>query len=411
MKMKAPSVLADAEVSTRLAAWYEMNHRPLPWRQTRDAYAIWVSETMLQQTRVETVIPYYHTFLSAFPTVAALAEADSDHVLKLWQGLGYYSRARNLQRAAQQVVALHGGVVPDDAGAFGRLPGVGPYTCGAVQSIAFGNPVPAVDGNVLRVVTRVLALREEIEQPSVKRAVTAQVARWLQAVDASTLTQALMELGATVCMPKSPRCGMCPIQAQCVGRSQGIAEQLPARRPKRARKQVEVLALFIAGGGRVCIEQRPADGLLADMWQLPAVEVARDGEPLTEAERTERLQAKLTDLFGSSGDGASTAGDRVAGDVAQRATRLPMSDGTLEFARIASAKHIFTHIEWQVDVYRPVGDWNLGLASNSTEVLDNGPIRMVPFADLPAYAWPRVYDKLLNELSAPLEVFASTVVK
>ncbi|MDQ0190765.1 A/G-specific adenine glycosylase [Alicyclobacillus cycloheptanicus] len=372
------AAVPDTHMAARLVDWYEQNRRELPWRQTRDPYAIWVSETMLQQTRVETVIPYYHAFLAAFPTVRALAAAAEDEVLKRWQGLGYYSRARNLHRAAKQVVERHHGVIPDDEASFGQLPGVGPYTCGAVLSIAFGKPIPAVDGNVLRVMTRYLSLSDPIEQPAVKARVASAVKAWLDAADPNRLTQGLMELGATVCVPKSPRCTACPLQPGCAGSAAGIAEELPVRLPRRARKQVDVLALWIAHHGYVAVEQRPREGLLAGMWQLPAVEVERGPKALSDADKTALLRDKLAVLQPAMA---------AAGDV--------------DFACIAQAKHVFTHIDWHVEVYRPLGD--------SWPQLDLS--RCVPVQALKDLAWPRVYDRLIAELAQPLAVFDTGVVK
>jgi len=189
-----------------LLDWYRANRRDLPWRRTRDPYAIWISETMLQQTRVETVIPYYERFLERFPDVAALADAESDDVLGAWAGLGYYSRARNLQAAARQIAERHGGRVPDDVEALRALPGIGRYTAGALASIAFDRPEPIVDGNVARVLARVKGIREDVKQPAVVKRLWEEAARLARGPAPGDLNQALMELGATVCVPGEPRC-------------------------------------------------------------------------------------------------------------------------------------------------------------------------------------------------------------
>ena len=222
-----------AEVTLRAAllAWYRAERRDLPWRRTRDPYAIWVSETMLQQTRVEAVIPYYERFLARFPTVGALATADLDDVLSAWAGLGYYSRARNLKRAAEQVVADHAGCLPAAPDALRELPGIGRYTAGAIASIAFDRPAPIVDGNVARVLARLHGLREPIEQSAVRARLWAEAERLADGPAPGDLNQALMELGARICVPGTPRCDACPVSPFCDARRAGDAASLPVRAP------------------------------------------------------------------------------------------------------------------------------------------------------------------------------------
>ncbi|GGJ05730.1 adenine DNA glycosylase [Alicyclobacillus cellulosilyticus] len=372
-----------------LVAWYRAHHRRLPWRQTRDPYAILVSETMLQQTRVETVVPYYERFLRRFPTVRDLAAAAEDEVLKLWQGLGYYRRARHLHRAAQAVVADYGGAFPPSPAAIARLPGVGPYTVGAVCSIAWDLPVPAVDGNVLRVMARYLALAEPVDRAPVKRRIADEVRVWLACARPSELTQALMELGAVVCTPRSPRCGECPLAPTCAARVQGRAEELPVRAEKRPRRRVEVAALWLEHDRRILVERRPAQGLLAGMWQLPQVEReagARDRQRLArDTADLARLYAELTGDPGVLRDGG--------------------------FVPVAEARHVFTHLEWDVVVYRPAdpvreplsavreGTWARGADGGFADIPAAGPRRQwIAFADVPRLAWPRVYERLLARL-------------
>jgi A/G-specific adenine glycosylase len=353
-----------------LVAWYEANHRDLPWRQTRDPYAIWLSETMLQQTRVETVIPYYDSFLKAYPTVSQLAQADEGEVLKRWQGLGYYSRARNLHRAAQAVVREHEGVIPDTPDSFASLPGVGPYTTGAVMSIAFDQPVPAVDGNVLRVMSRYLAIEQTITDPSSKRAIATETETWLQTVSPNLLTQALMELGARVCVPRDPKCDQCPIQPGCTAFRKGLTTVLPLKKPKPQRRRLTILALWCESDGYILMEQRQPEGLLASMWQLPALEVPENGDIGHEAAvlHREGLQ-KLQQLFGKA---------------------APQVDVTTEqpFAEIARFKHIFTHLEWDVRVLRPVNWTPPSVTPDRCVWASEG--------DLSGLALPRVYDKVLS---------------
>ena len=220
-----------------LLPWYEQNKRDLPWRRDRNPYHIWVSEIMLQQTRVEAVKGYYTRFLAALPDIPALAACDDDALHKLWEGLGYYSRVRNLKKAAQQIVSAYGGVFPRDYGSVRGLPGIGPYTAGAICSIAFDLPTPAVDGNVLRVVARLWDDGTPIDTPEMKQAVT-QALEAVYPAQAGLFTQALMELGATVCGPnRAPDCPHCPCAAHCLGYAHGTAAALPAKLPKREKRQ------------------------------------------------------------------------------------------------------------------------------------------------------------------------------
>jgi A/G-specific adenine glycosylase len=261
-------------VRAALLAWYRAHRRDLPWRRTRDAWAIWVSETMLQQTRVEAVIPYWERFLTRFPDPGALASADLDDVLGLWSGLGYYSRARNLKRAAEEVVTRFAGRVPDDPEALQTLPGVGRYTAGAVASIAYDRPAPIVDGNVARVLARLLGIREEIESPAARARLWDEAEALAAGEAPGDLNQALMELGALVCVPRAPRCDACPVSAQCDARAAGDADALPLRAPKRAPKLVHAVAALVRRRGRALAVRRPARGLLGGLWELPGGEVA-----------------------------------------------------------------------------------------------------------------------------------------
>lgn len=252
-----------------LAAWYAGAARDLPWRRTRDPYRVWVSEIMLQQTRVEAVRGYYARFLAAFPTAAALARAPEEQVLKLWEGLGYYSRARALHAAAAQIAA-HG--FPADHDGLLALPGVGPYTAAAVGSICFSLPTPAVDGNVLRLCSRLLCDSRPVGGADVRRDYT----RWLTPAyeqhDPGLLTQSLMELGATVCGPNGPPgCGRCPLAALCLARAAGRAEALPVRAAKKARRAEQKTVFLLRCGDRLAVCRRPKTGLLASLWELPNV--------------------------------------------------------------------------------------------------------------------------------------------
>lgn len=304
----------------KLLQWYDAHRRDLPWRRSRDPYAIWISETMLQQTRVETVIPYYERFLARFPDVESLASADRDDVFELWSGLGYYSRARNLQRAAQMMCDEFGNRLPDTAADLRRLPGVGRYTAGAVASIAFDRPEPVVDGNVARVLTRLLDLRADITRKDVAERLWQEAEALARGPRPGDLNQALMEFGATQCTPRSPRCHEgCPLARSCRGLASGDVESLPTKPKKRPPRSVQAIAVWLPRNRRVLAVQRPETGLLANLWELPGGELARGVE----------------------------AKDRVASLIEERvglSIRSPLHAGTLE--------HVFTHLRMQLHVFR-----------------------------------------------------------
>ncbi len=271
------------ELHDGLLAWYREQKRDLPWRRTRDPYAIWVSEVMLQQTRVETVIPYYERFLARFPTPLALAEAPTDDVLALWSGLGYYRRARLLQRGAASL-AGGGGALPTTRGRLRDVPGIGPYTAGAIASIAFGEPVGLVDGNVARVLARVFVLEDDMRGVGMKRAQV--LADHLVARDdPGAWNQALMELGATVCTPRSPSCDACPLALRCGARAAGRQASLPVLSAKAKPTESHVEAVVARLGDAVLLGRRAGDRLFGGMWEPPLAEVAPErAHPLLRAE-------------------------------------------------------------------------------------------------------------------------------
>ena len=255
-------------VTEGLLPWYTANRRDLPWRKSREPYAVWVSEIMLQQTRVEAVIPYYRRFMEALPDVRALADAPEEQLLKLWEGLGYYSRVRNMQAAAGQIVKRGG--FPQTAEELKKLKGFGDYTAGAVASIAFAQRAAAVDGNVLRVWTRMERVGESIKIPSVKRACTRAVLEAMpEEADPGQYNQALMELGATVCTPRSPDCAHCPVQAHCGAFAADEAEDYPVKDPKPVKAVEEFDVYLIVKDGRALVRKRPKSGLLAGLWEFP----------------------------------------------------------------------------------------------------------------------------------------------
>ena len=302
---------------TRLLPWFARNARPLPWRQDRRPYHVWLSEIMLQQTRVEAVWNYYLRFLAALPTVEDLAAAEEDKLLKLWEGLGYYNRARNLQKCARVIVNDLHGAFPTDYDGWLALPGIGPYTAGAVASICFDCPVAAVDGNVLRVFSRLYNDPDIITEPTVKRAFTARVMEHQPPEKAGDYNQALMELGALVCVPNgSPLCEQCPLASLCEARRAGTALELPHKAAPKARR-IEPVTVVLAEDAeeRFLLQQRPEKGLLAGLWQP----LLWEGEALSAEEVCGRLEA-----LGLACEGIEP---------------LP------------AAKHIFSHIEWRMSGY------------------------------------------------------------
>lgn len=310
---------AIADGIPQLIGWFEENKRPLPWRMDPTPYHVWVSEIMLQQTRIEAVIPYFERFMTALPTVRALAEIPEDALMKLWEGLGYYSRARNLQKAARQMVILYDGALPEDYDKLLSLPGIGEYTAGAVASIAYGIPVPAVDGNVLRVVARLTASREDITKPAVKKQFRDWIVELLPEDRPGVFNQAVMELGERICLPNTvPRCEQCPLRAVCAGCATGAAAELPVRSPKKARRIETHTVLVVLSEEKVpqvLLHRRKATGLLAGLWELP------NSPGLLEPESAAALLEKL----GGSPE---------------------------RYAALESGKHIFTHVEWHMTGYQ-----------------------------------------------------------
>lgn len=299
-----------------ITRWYESSRRLLPWRLEPTPYHVWLSEIMLQQTRIEAVIPYYERFLRELPTVQALAQVEDDRLMKLWEGLGYYSRARNLKKAACLIVECYDGVIPCEASELKKLPGIGEYTAGAIASIAYGKPEPAVDGNVLRVMTRLLACGEDIQAVKTKAWITALLRQnYPSGKDAGLLTEGIMELGETVCIPNGEaRCPLCPVREHCTAFKTGTVELYPVKAPKKERRIEERTVLLLRHGGKYAIGKRSGSGLLANLWEFPNTE-----GKLSEAEAAAY---------------AGTLGITV--------------DACIPCPR---KKHIFTHVEWHMSAY------------------------------------------------------------
>ncbi len=266
-----------ARIRRDLTAWYRIHGRELPWRKTRDSYRIWVSEIMLQQTQVDTVIAYYRRFLAAFPTVTVLAEAPLESVLKLWEGLGYYARARNLHRGAKVVVSQYQGKLPSTLEGLMSIPGIGRSTAGAILSLAFDEPSPILDGNVKRVLSRLFAVKGELEKGGVQKRLWDISHRLTPKCDVHTYTQAIMDLGATVCTPRSPQCEICPLAKSCAALKQGLQQRLPERRSRKAVPHHDMALAIVRKRGRCLIYQRPDQGLLGGLWDFPSFKMTGDG--------------------------------------------------------------------------------------------------------------------------------------
>ncbi|ALX48955.1 A/G-specific adenine glycosylase [Lentibacillus amyloliquefaciens] len=339
----------------KLIDWYQNNKRDLPWRKDQDPYKVWVSEIMLQQTQVNTVIPYFQRFMSKYPTLYDLAYADPQEVLKTWEGLGYYSRARNLQNAVREVAESYGGKVPDDPKRLGKLKGIGPYTKGAILSIAFDQVLPAVDGNVMRVLARVLKIEDDIADPKVKK----QFERYAEALisheDPSSFNQGIMELGALVCTPKEPMCMFCPVQEHCRAFQEGRVHELPFKSKAKKQKKMSYTVLLIKNNhNEYVIEKRPEDGLLANMWQFPMVPTGEIGKE--HIENWFRLEYGI--------------------DVELSAKQVDL-------------KHVFTHIIWQLEVVT---------ATTASETSDDERLQFVSCKKMEDHPFPVSHQKMLPYL-------------
>jgi A/G-specific adenine glycosylase len=257
------------KIQSNLLRWFDKNGRDLPWRKTRDPYAIWISEIMLQQTQVSTVIPYYHKFLRVFPTVRRLAKADLSKVLSIWEGLGYYSRARNLHKASRVILDQYNGKIPDTPNDLLSLPGIGRYTAGAILSIAYDQEAPILDGNAKRVLSRLFAVSGNPADSKTEKLLWQISESLVPQGHASSFNQALMDLGATICTPKDPQCARCPLRRVCKGYESGNPGRFPSRGVKRAIPSIEAVSAVIRKDGQVLLRQRPAKGLLGGLWEFP----------------------------------------------------------------------------------------------------------------------------------------------
>ncbi len=364
MDESVKNVLESGQVDafrSALLAWYEAHRREMPWRQTRDPYAVWISEVMLQQTRVDQARPYYERFMRRFPTVGDLGEAPLAEVLKAWEGMGYYARARNLHRAAQQVVASHGGRIPDDPAHITALPGIGSYTAAAVLSIAYGKPCPVIDGNVVRVLSRLFHLTDNPAAAATKKKTAKLAGRLLVKHRAGDFNQAMMELGATVCTPRQPACGACPVSSLCIAhRVLPDPSVLPRKQPRKQRPHHHVAAAVVHNGDEMLIVQRPPEGLLGGLWEFP-------------------------------GGVSDEAGDR-AEFLRDEIKRKLAIDIRIDRA-FASIRHAFTHFEMTLHGYH--GTYLRGEACDE----DGNDCRWVRPDALRNYAFPRAHTRLIETMS------------
>ncbi|AEA62096.1 A/G-specific adenine glycosylase [Burkholderia gladioli] len=359
----APATPLEASFATRLIAWQrEHGRHDLPWQNTRDPYRIWLSEIMLQQTQVSTVVPYYQRFLEHFPDVAALAAAPADQVMALWAGLGYYTRARNLHRCAQVVMAEHGGHFPESPEALAELPGIGRSTAAAISSFAFGARAPILDGNVKRVLARVFGVEGFPGEKRVENGMWALAERLFprEADDAgiSAYTQGLMDLGATLCGRGKPDCKRCPFAADCVANTTGRQRELPAARPKKAVPTRRTWMLVLRDGDTVLLERRPPTGIWGGLWSLPEA------------------------------DGDAAALQRVREFGAEAV--IPLAPFT----------HVFTH--FRLEIEPRIADIGAAQAAGGMLVAASADTEWVPLARLDAYGLPAPVRKLLDSLSGPL---------
>lgn len=361
--------MISALFSELLLNWYRANRRELPWRKNKDPYRIWVSEIMLQQTRVDAAIPYYERFMERFPTLESLADAPEEEVLKLWEGLGYYSRARNLHAAVREVREKYGGRVPDTPEELRKLKGIGPYTVGAILSIAYDLPEPAVDGNVMRVLARYFCLYDDVAK-SATRSKMEHIVRELMPREApGDFTQAMMELGALICTPGTPHCLICPVMESCKGRLEGVEQELPVKsKAKPPRVENRLVALVTGERGRVLIRQRPERGLLAGLWELPHVERPAEGEVqhvLQESLRAAGVDVRVGEWF-------------------------------------MHVEHTFSHIHWNMEVYVCRGSAAAdGSDGESDGAADAGlpsvsGYRWMEKSELDRYVFPKVFLRVLE---------------
>ncbi len=342
-----------------LLQWFQEEARDLPWRKSQDPYHIWLSEILLQQTRVDQGLPYYERFLVALPTLPALAAASEDEVLKLWEGLGYYTRARNLHKAARQVMEQHHGSLPESAEILQLLPGVGRYTAGAIASIAFNERVPVVDGNVKRVLTRLFNIAMPIGESATEKKLWAIADALVPESAPGDFNQSMMELGARICTPRKPDCDSCPVFSECAARKKGLQEQRPVKKPRKAVPHKEIVVAVIERDRQYLIGRRGPDGMLAGLWEFPGgkLEAGETHQAALARECAEELGVEV----------------KVGG-------------------MIASVKHVYTHLKVTLNVYR------CAIVSGEARSNVHTELKWVHPEEFDAYAFPKANHKFLDLL-------------
>lgn len=368
------------EFQDQFIRWYEQEKRNLPWRYNRDPYRIWISEIMLQQTRVDTVIDYFYRFMEWFPTIEELATAPEEKLLKAWEGLGYYSRARNIQAAAKQIMSEFDGKMPQTPEEISSLKGIGPYTTGAIASIAFGLPEPAVDGNVMRVVSRLFCIEADIAKASSRKIFDEAMRKIIDETYPGEFNQAMMDLGSAICTPTSPKCEACPIQAFCLANKRGIQTSFPVKTKKAKPKDVYYISAALQNhSGAYYFEERDSQKLLANMWTFPMMEVTQE-----EYERLKKgWEAKQeVDLFD----------DLVAED----GKELPFEKQELfiwQTRHLGEVTHVFSHLKWHVLLF-----YGRATEEAEQEFTENKTSKWLKPAAFDSVVFPKVQMKLVEQL-------------
>lgn len=377
------SIEQTKEFQEEFVEWYEREKRNLPWRYNHDPYRIWISEIMLQQTRVDTVIDYFYRFMEWFPTIEELANAPEEKLLKAWEGLGYYSRARNIQAAAKQIMSEFGGEMPQTVAEISSLKGIGPYTTGAIASIAFDLPEPAIDGNVMRVVSRLFCIEEDIAKASSRKVFDEAVRSIIDEEHPGEFNQAFMDLGSAICTPTSPKCEICPIQSFCLANKRGIQANFPVKTKKAKPKDVYYVAAAIQDqAGSFYLEKRTSQKLLADMWTFPLVEVT--------LERYQELQQEWASVV----DNQPNLFDELL--VAEKQIDLPFAhQETVVWQKrhLGEVVHVFSHLKWHVLLF-------YGRATSRTNQLlpETEAALWTDEAKFAQFVFPKVQMKLVEQL-------------
>ena len=368
------------EFQDQFIQWYEQEKRNLPWRYNRDPYRIWISEIMLQQTRVDTVIDYFYRFMEWFPTIEELANAPEEKLLKAWEGLGYYSRARNIQAAAKQIMSEFDGEMPQTPEEISSLKGIGPYTTGAIASIAFGLPEPAVDGNVMRVVSRLFCIEADIAKASSRKIFDEAMRKIIDEKHPGEFNQAMMDLGSAICTPTSPKCEACPIQAFCLANKRGIQTSFPVKTKKAKPKDVYYISAALQNhSGAYYFEERDSQKLLANMWTFPMMEVTQEEYERLKKEWETKPEIDLFDDL-----------------VAEEEQNLPFEKQELfvwQTRHLGEVTHIFSHLKWHVLLF-----YGRATEGAEQEFTENKTSKWLKPDAFDSVAFPKVQMKLVDQL-------------